>query len=345
MLRQNCAWILLIAVFFAHPAAAMDSMKRDHGKAIYNYYCYQCHGYNGDARTLASTYLTPPPRNFFTADAVALTNQAMVGAVKNGRTGTAMVSFASVLSNEDIDDVVEYIRHAFMRKKVSKNKYHTKENGWADHERFRSAFPFATGEIYLDTPWEKLTPDQRRGKRLFLGSCISCHDRSWVTDEGVIWELQALSYPRNHYTHKEPVPVDAITGASPYLIHQRQPKTTNLSFSESEGAKLYKINCEFCHAADGTGKNWIGSFLQPHPRDLTGARTALLKGGELADIIRDGLPGTSMPAWRDVLSADQIHYIVTYVKKVFIQEPKQTSDQQKIEARVPEILTWERIVD
>ena len=32
------------------------------GEAIYRFYCYQCHGYAGNAETLASASLSPPPR-------------------------------------------------------------------------------------------------------------------------------------------------------------------------------------------------------------------------------------------------------------------------------------------
>ncbi len=39
-----------------------DKHKRE--RAIYNFRCYFCHGYSGDAKTLASTYLKPQPRDF-----------------------------------------------------------------------------------------------------------------------------------------------------------------------------------------------------------------------------------------------------------------------------------------
>ncbi len=73
---------------------------------------------------------------------------------------------------------------------------HTKENGWENHQKYAAAFPFANGEIPLDTPWAQLTEEQQQGRQLFMQSCISCHDRAVVMDEGAIWELRALSYPR-----------------------------------------------------------------------------------------------------------------------------------------------------
>ena len=52
-----------IGLLVACPATAGDSASRhQQGREIYNYRCYFCHGYSGDAKTLASSYLDPPPR-------------------------------------------------------------------------------------------------------------------------------------------------------------------------------------------------------------------------------------------------------------------------------------------
>ena len=44
--------------------AADPGMDFGDGESVYRFYCYQCHGYAGNARTLASTYLDPKPRDF-----------------------------------------------------------------------------------------------------------------------------------------------------------------------------------------------------------------------------------------------------------------------------------------
>ena len=224
-----------------------------------------------------------------------------------------MVSFASVVSSEEIDAVVGYIRNTFMHDAKPDLIYHTRENGWADHERYAVAFPFASGEIPLDTPWQELNEQQQLGKQLFMQSCISCHDRAVVTDEGEIWELRALSYPRRHYSHR--MDMDSISSASPYEIHAQPPETHGLSLAQQRGAALFQQNCAFCHGADGTGRNWIGSFLEPHARDLTADAIISQATARLKQVIRDGLEGTSMPAWKPVLNDNQIDDVIHYLKR------------------------------
>lgn len=311
--RSPLLLLLLVATAtLAKPSPATD-IDDDSGRKVYDFYCYQCHGYSGDARTLASTYLQPQPRNFTATDPESLSHEQMVDAVTHGRPGTAMVSFASVASSEEIDAVVGYIRDTFMQNSKPDFIYHTRENGWANHDRYAAAFPFASGEIPLDTPWQDLSEEQRVGKQLFMQSCISCHDRAVVTDEGKIWELRALSYPRKHYSHR--MDMDSISSASPYRIHEQQPEDISLTQAQQRGAALFQQNCAFCHGADATGKNWIGSFLEPHARDLTADTIVEQTTERLEHIVRHGLEGTSMPAWRHVLDDDQISDVVSYLKR------------------------------
>ncbi len=76
------------------------------------------------------------------------------------------------------------------------------------------------------------------------------------------------------------------------------------------GKLLYEANCTQCHGAEGDGQGAMAELLDPRPRDF---RRAIYKirrtpQGELPTdedlfrIIGDGMSGTSMPAWRDLLS-------------------------------------------
>ena len=296
----------------------------DQGRAVYNFYCYQCHGYAGDAKTLASSFLNPQPRNFTATDPTHLSREQMIITLHEGRIGTAMVSFSSALQDDEITAVVDYIRTEFMSGEESRLVYHSPENGWENHGRYAAAFPFAKGEIPLDRKWEQLTVEQQEGKRLYMTACISCHDRGNVIETGEIWDLRPLSYPRKHYSHTQP---DSISGASPYAVHDRPPPTDGLSPLAQQGEVLFQTNCAFCHAADGTGRNWIGRFLEPHPRDLTTSLILQRDMVTLRQIVLEGLPGTSMPAWKHVLNESEIDAIFVYLKQAHSQKPTQKANQ------------------
>jgi len=300
-------------------ADAVKLQRHEQGREIYNFRCYYCHGYAGDAKTLASTYLKPRPRNFRSPEAKLLKRVEMISAVTEGREGTAMKPFSKTLSPAEIALVVDFVREEFIDSDRENTHYHTPENGWAGHERYRIAFPFATGEIALDTPWASLTPKQQIGKQLFLNTCISCHDRARVIDEGVIWDAEAVSYPRHQFKPGDfLLPPDRVSGASAFAQHDIPNPVAELTEVQREGEELFQNNCAFCHGADGTGKNWIGVFLEPHARDLTSdAVMTTMTKARLYKIIAEGINGTSMPAWGHVLTQVQIEAVIAYIDRVF----------------------------
>lgn len=294
------------------------------GRHIYNNHCYFCHGYSGNAKTLAATYLDPKPRNFTALTLTDISREAMIKSVTQGREGSAMMAFASVLSGAEIEAVVDYVRRVFIAGDGINTRYHTLENGWEDHERYAPAFPFATGEIALDTPLPQLTAAQREGRQLFLTACITCHDRSRVEEEGQWWDPRAVSYPRGGYLPGDDLAVsevDAVSSATPFARHEIAPAVEGLSPQQQRGEQIFQANCAFCHGATATGRNWVGSFLQPHPRDLTDAEAmAGMTQQRLTDVIAVGLPGTTMPAWGGVLNAEEIEAVAAYVMRVFVPD-------------------------
>lgn len=303
--------LALLAAVAAAPAPAAGP-----GKAAYDFYCYQCHGYAGDGRTLAARNLSPPPRDFTSADPEQLTRERMLAAVTKGRPGTAMVSFAAVLSADERGAVVDYIRRAFMSGAPREGRYHTAANGWPDHDRYRAAYPFATGEIPLDAAADKLTQEQQRGRAMYFDACITCHDQPARESSEPIWDPRPVSYPRGDYSHRAP---DAVSQASYYAAHDRRPALPASAGADVlRGERLFQDNCAFCHGADGSGRNWIGDFMEPKARDL--AEPGVVAGRSdpaLRAVIRNGIRGSFMPAWRHVLEPRQIDDLMAYLRAVF----------------------------
>jgi mono/diheme cytochrome c family protein len=84
------------------------------------------------------------------------------------------------------------------------------------------------------------------------------------------------------------------------------------SDAATAGAQSFKFNCEPCHGPQGHGDGPAGQALDPKPRDLVELQ------GEVGDDylfwrIATGKPGTSMVAWRGVLTDEQIWQVVTFL--------------------------------
>lgn len=78
------------------------------------------------------------------------------------------------------------------------------------------------------------------------------------------------------------------------------------------GQTNYERNCASCHGASGKGDGAAGASLDPKPADLT-----VLAGdsdGEMYWHIAEGVPDTAMPAWKGVLSQDEIWQVVSYTR-------------------------------
>ena len=111
-------------------------------------------------------------------------------------------------------------------------------------------------------------------------------------------------------------------------------KATPVAADLEAGKKLYQRWCAQCHGDEGKGDGPAAEFVYPRPRDFTLAmfkvRTtpsgALPTDHDLFHIISEGLPGTSMPAWKKFIPENERWQLVHYVKTfdslgLFKEEP------------------------
>jgi mono/diheme cytochrome c family protein len=87
------------------------------------------------------------------------------------------------------------------------------------------------------------------------------------------------------------------------------------------GRAVYQKNCAQCHGDKGDGEGYATPHLYPRPRDFTSGRFkirttpngTLPTHQNLVDIIRRGMPYTSMPAWPG-LSEQEISNLAYFIK-------------------------------
>ncbi|NCF29914.1 MAG: c-type cytochrome [Gammaproteobacteria bacterium] len=90
-----------------------------------------------------------------------------------------------------------------------------------------------------------------------------------------------------------------------------------------KGAEIYAKRCVLCHGEDGDGLGPATERLNPPPRDFTLGQYKIKTTGfddivpnddDLFRMINDGMPGTAMPGWGDMLSEQDIRDLIAHLK-------------------------------
>ena len=106
--RVLCAVILglfLAEAMSASPAITGDLKK---GKNIYSQLCLRCHGIDG--RGAAAVQLNPPPADLTSPAVQDKLDAGLFKSIHDGRKNTAMGTWQYALSDDEINEVIAYIR-------------------------------------------------------------------------------------------------------------------------------------------------------------------------------------------------------------------------------------------
>ncbi len=79
------------------------------------------------------------------------------------------------------------------------------------------------------------------------------------------------------------------------------------------GAEVFKTNCESCHGPQGHGDGPAGAALDPQPKNLAELQT-VATDDYLYWRVNTGKEGTSMVAWKGVLTDEQIWQAVAFIR-------------------------------
>jgi len=83
--------------------------------------------------------------------------------------------------------------------------------------------------------------------------------------------------------------------------------------ASTEGAKVFKTNCETCHGPQGHGDGPIAEALDPKPKNLAELQT-VAADDYLLWRISEGRSGTSMPPWKNILTEEQVWQVIAFVR-------------------------------
>ena len=177
------------------------------------------------------------------------------------------------------------------------------------------------------------TAGEKAGEQLITDrACTACHklgDRDGgiapdLSYEGLIrdnaWLMDHFINPRSRVPDSiMPTfrfPEEDFTRISAYLGSLKTPPPP------MSPAETYKALCERCHGEKGDGEGKVAWYLDPSPRDLTKAAFMNSKPRErFVNSIQEGVAGTSMPSWKNVLKPEQVNGVLSYVLTTFTKEP------------------------
>jgi cytochrome c oxidase cbb3-type subunit III len=314
-MRQGLAFTLAAALALCSlVATAATPPGRERGRAIYTQYCAVCHGATGRADTPVGQLLRPHPRNF--ADPVEMARVSadrVLRAIKEGRPGTAMASWAQVLSEAEMGDVMDHVLGLVERPPT----------------------PLSAEQLSVAS-----------GKRTYDRECASCHGLDGQPPADIIRVLNPA--PR---VFADPVEMARVDEGRMYLaIYRGRPGTamggrgellgpteivdlmryvrklarplpagmTPAQLDRQVGELIYRQHCIGCHGERGNGHTPLGEQLSPMPFDFTnGAAMGATSDAELSQVILHGRPGTAMASWQGVLNQDDVRRVLSYIRQTF----------------------------
>lgn len=98
----------------AFPHNLIGDVER--GRQFYTHNCFTCHGLQGLGNGPRSGFISPRPRNFLSANSRRYLNRPnLFLAISRGKQGTPMPAWGTVLTDQQIADVAEYVFQTFIR--------------------------------------------------------------------------------------------------------------------------------------------------------------------------------------------------------------------------------------
>ena len=110
--------------------------------------------------------------------------------------------------------------------------------------------------------------------------------------------------------------------------------------SKSEGQMLYNTYCVSCHGEELDGKGRVSAMLDPYPRNFSKYQFVASYEDRFKDSILNGVAGTAMPAWENVLSEKEIDMLIQFIKDKSLQNAPENF--VRVEARLPKAGDAER---
>jgi cbb3-type cytochrome c oxidase subunit III len=255
------------------------------GRILFSNTCFACHGLNGEGTNVAPALNTPEYLANFDDDYLRQT-------IRRGRAARGMPTWGSVLSPDQIEDLVAHIR------------------SWETAASVETGLPGG---------------DASRGQGLFGVACVSCHGvdglgtdlapdavgrRDFLESVTDLQIFDLIAYGSNTMPGWEEVLSPAEIGDLVAYVRllPSPPEPGELIGDVANGARLYATGCTTCHGPSGDGVEGLGGAL----RNVASIGAADDEG--LSAIIIEGLPDAGMPPWQGDLTNQEVADLIALLR-------------------------------
>lgn len=110
---KSLGWIFAVLLLGLMPgefSLGEETGDVEKGKGLYQGSCQHCHGIAGKGDGEMADYLTPRPANLASQTTQAKSDQELKNTILNGRPGTAMAGFEGAFEENDLHDLLAYLR-------------------------------------------------------------------------------------------------------------------------------------------------------------------------------------------------------------------------------------------
>jgi mono/diheme cytochrome c family protein len=176
------------------------------------------------------------------------------------------------------------------------------------------------------------------GEKLFIQNCAACHGAKGRGDgmvSAVLWRkpkdlaatrfsLKLLSEvlwngkPGTAMPSWRTFPEADLSALAAYVqsLHRPMPQPQVTAEMLQQGNRLFQQNCVPCHGTAADGKGTAAAALLPPPSNFQVRQPDF---NYILQVLRDGVPGTGMPSWKDQLSEADRASLAGFLRSMFVE--------------------------
>ncbi len=195
------------------------------------------------------------------------------------------------------------------------------------------------------------TANEKAGEQLLTDrACTACHklgDRDGGIAPDLSYEglLRDQPWIMDHFKNPRSRIPDSIMPSFRFPDEDFRNMATYLATLKKNPppmspADTYGALCARCHGEKGDGNGKAAWYIDPSPRDFTKEGFMNSKPrARFLDSIRNGVPGTSMPAWGRILDGERAEGVLAFVLEKYTKNPGTVPKEHKVPEKNPAAVT------